>query len=97
MSNILHLGFGAKESLCKKKTLLIFASFSGKLRLSYTGAFPVDIACGFPCIIFLSVSFFLMLGIQGESIGDVKFNSDGDRIGRYSVFQYQRVPKEGFK
>ena len=36
-------------------------------------------------------------GIQGESIGDVKFNSDGDRIGRYSVFQYQRVPKEGFK
>ncbi|CAB4063751.1 GRM8 [Lepeophtheirus salmonis] len=29
--------------------------------------------------------------IQGDQIGDVKFNKDGDRIGRYSIFQYQRV------
>lgn len=29
-------------------------------------------------------------GIQGEEIGDVKFNKDGDRIGRYSIFQFQK-------
>ena len=27
----------------------------------------------------------------------MKFNSDGDRIGRYSIFQYQKVPSEGYK
>ena len=30
-------------------------------------------------------------GIQGNDIGDVKFNSDGDGLGRYSVYQYQQV------
>lgn len=28
--------------------------------------------------------------IQGSDIGDVKFNSDGDGLGRYSVYQYQQ-------
>ena len=35
--------------------------------------------------------FSFFVGIQGNAIGDVKFNTDGDRIGRYSIFQYQRV------
>jgi hypothetical protein len=30
-------------------------------------------------------------GIQGQDIGDVKFNQDGDAMGRYSVYQYQQV------
>lgn len=30
------------------------------------------------------------LGIQGSDIGDVKFNLDGDGLGRYSVYQYQQ-------
>ena len=33
------------------------------------------------------------LGIQGDDIGDVKFNSDGDGLGRYSVYQYQHMEK----
>ena len=32
-----------------------------------------------------------MSGIQGQDIGDVKFNQDGDAMGRYSVYQYQHV------
>ena len=40
---------------------------------------------------------FQLSGIQGDGIGDVKFNSDGDRIGRYSIFQYQKTPDEGYK
>ena len=32
-----------------------------------------------------------MTGIQGQDIGDVKFNQDGDAMGRYSVYQYQHV------
>ncbi|XP_023327303.1 metabotropic glutamate receptor 8 [Eurytemora carolleeae] len=35
--------------------------------------------------------------IQGPDIGDVKFNEDGDAMGRYSVYQYQRQPKENSK
>ncbi|TRY70320.1 hypothetical protein TCAL_08251 [Tigriopus californicus] len=38
-----------------------------------------------------------LYGAQGDEIGDVKFNGDGDRIGRYSIFQYQKVPDEGYK
>ena len=34
---------------------------------------------------FLNNSF--VSGIQGDDIGDVKFNSDGDGLGRYSVYQ----------
>jgi hypothetical protein len=30
-------------------------------------------------------------GIQGDEIGDVKFNGDGDGVGRYSVYQYQHI------
>jgi len=33
----------------------------------------------------------LVAGIQGQDIGDVKFNQDGDAMGRYSVYQYQQV------
>lgn len=40
---------------------------------------------------------FCSTGAQGDEIGDVKFNGDGDRIGRYSIFQYQKVPDEGYK
>jgi len=40
---------------------------------------------------------YLSLGIQGPDIGDVKFNEDGDAMGRYSVYQYQRQPKENSK
>ncbi|XP_023336258.1 metabotropic glutamate receptor 6 isoform X2 [Eurytemora carolleeae] len=29
--------------------------------------------------------------VQGSDIGDVKFNKDGDGIGRYSVYQYQHI------
>jgi hypothetical protein len=36
------------------------------------------------------ISFYLS-GIQGQDIGDVKFNQDGDAMGRYSVYQYQHV------
>jgi hypothetical protein len=43
----------------------------------------------------ISKSFFLrcvpVAGIQGQDIGDVKFNQDGDAMGRYSVYQYQQV------
>ena len=35
--------------------------------------------------------FYHSTGIQGDSIGDVKLNKDGDRIGRYSIYQYQKV------
>jgi len=34
---------------------------------------------------------------QGKDIGDVKFNSDGDGMGRYSVYQYQKVGETGLK
>ena len=40
---------------------------------------------------------FISIGIQGSDIGDVKFNEDGDAMGRYSVYQYQRQPKENSK
>ena len=36
-------------------------------------------------------------GIQGHGIGDVKFNKDGDRIGRYSIYQYQQQPPGSLK
>ena len=38
--------------------------------------------------------YSLCSGIQGNDIGDVKFNSDGDGLGRYSVYQYQQVNQE---
>jgi hypothetical protein len=33
-------------------------------------------------------------GVQGDEIGDVKFNGDGDGVGRYSVYQYQHIANE---
>ena len=36
----------------------------------------------------------LSAGLQGDAIGDVKFNKDGDRIGRYSIYQYQYVDED---
>ena len=36
-------------------------------------------------------------GIQGNDIGDVKFNSDGDGLGRYSVYQYQHTQAGGWE
>ncbi len=38
--------------------------------------------------------YALVSGRQGDSIGDVKLNSDGDRVGRYSIFQYQKMEDE---
>merc|ERR1719188_1073919 len=35
-----------------------------------------------------NVSF---VSIQGDAIGDVKFNKDGDCVGRYSIYQYQKT------
>ena len=46
---------------------------------------PVGICQTFPL-----TTMFLLTGIQGSDIGDVKFNSDGDGLGRYSVYQYQQ-------
>ena len=34
--------------------------------------------------------FIIVSGIQGEDI-EVKFNADGDGIGRYNIYQYQLV------
>lgn len=39
-------------------------------------------------------SYLYFSGIQGDAIGDVKFNKDGDRIGRYSIYQYQYVDED---
>ena len=36
-------------------------------------------------------------GRQGNDIGDVKFNSDGDGLGRYSVYQYQHTLAGGWE
>ena len=36
-------------------------------------------------------------GRQGNDIGDVKFNSDGDGLGRYSVYQYQHTEAGGWE
>jgi hypothetical protein len=33
----------------------------------------------------------IIAGVQGDEIGDVKFNGDGDGVGRYSVYQYQHI------
>ena len=42
-------------------------------------------------------SLFPYEGIQGNDIGDVKFNSDGDGLGRYSVYQYQHTKAGGWE
>ena len=39
----------------------------------------------------------LPAGRQGNDIGDVKFNSDGDGLGRYSVYQYQHTLAGGWE
>ena len=39
----------------------------------------------------LLMTVFSLTGIQGSDIGDVKFNADGDGLGRYSVYQYQEM------
>ena len=44
-------------------------------------AFVPGITSGLSCVV----------GIQGDEIGDVKFNNDGDGVGRYSVYQYQHI------
>ena len=38
----------------------------------------------------------VLSGIQGNDIGDVKFNADGDGLGRYSVYQYQHKGQGGW-
>ena len=39
------------------------------------------------------MKLFCCEGIQGNDIGDVKFNSDGDGLGRYSVYQVKGAIK----
>ena len=39
----------------------------------------------------MKTSYLKLLGVQGSDIGDVKFNQDGDGMGRYSVYQYQHI------
>ena len=46
---------------------------------------------GFPNMKILFMTVFSLTGIQGSDIGDVKFNADGDGLGRYSVYQYQEM------
>ena len=46
---------------------------------------------GFPNMKILLMTVFSLTGIQGSDIGDVKFNADGDGLGRYSVYQYQEM------
>ncbi len=50
-----------------------------------------DIPAGDGNIEKLFLRFVPVAGIQGQDIGDVKFNQDGDAMGRYSVYQYQQV------
>ena len=48
-----------------------------------------------PCILIIIVN--PSPGRQGNDIGDVKFNSDGDGLGRYSVYQYQHTVAGGWE
>ena len=48
------------------------------------------------CILIIKVTA-LPAGRQGNDIGDVKFNSDGDGLGRYSVYQYQHTLTGGWE
>ena len=52
-----------------------------------------QVCCPVPIFWLQHFFFFSLTGIQGSDIGDVKFNADGDGLGRYSVYQYQQ--KEG--
>ena len=50
-----------------------------------------------PSCILIIIEYPHPAGRQGNDIGDVKFNSDGDGLGRYSVYQYQHTLAGGWE